>query len=51
MTGVVEGGWEFVAAAYIVSAVVLTGYATSVFLRYRGENRRSSPEAQRGTAR
>jgi hypothetical protein len=51
VTGVVEGGWEFVAAAYIVSAVVLGGYATSVFLRYRSENRRASTEAQRGSAR
>jgi hypothetical protein len=51
VTGVVEGGWEFVAAAYIVSAVVLGGYATSVFLRYRSENRRASTEAQRESAR
>jgi hypothetical protein len=50
VTGVVQGGWEFVAAAYAVSAIVLTGYATSVFLRYRTEKRRASTEAQRGTA-
>jgi hypothetical protein len=50
VTGIVQGGWEFVAAAYLVSAVVLTGYATSVFLRYRIEKRRASTEAQRGTA-
>ena len=27
MTGIVEGGWPFVWAAYIVSALVLGGYA------------------------
>lgn len=26
MTGIVEGGWPFVWAAYIVSALVLGGY-------------------------
>jgi hypothetical protein len=49
VTGVVEGGWEFVAAAYLLSAFVLTGYATSVFLRYRVEKRRAFTEAQRGS--
>jgi hypothetical protein len=49
VTGVVQGGWEFVAAAYILSAVVLTGYAASVFLRYRTEKRRASTESPRGT--
>ena len=49
MTGVVTGGWEFVAAAYIVSAVVLTAYATSVFLRYRTEKHRAATEAGRET--
>jgi hypothetical protein len=49
VTGVVQGGWEFVAAAYIVSAVVLTGYAASVFLRYRTEKLRASMEALRAT--
>jgi hypothetical protein len=41
MTGVVQGGWEFVAAAYLLSAVVLAGHATSVFVRYRSEKRRA----------
>jgi hypothetical protein len=45
----VQGGWEFVAAAYVLSAAVLGGYATSVFVRYRTERRRASTEAQRGT--
>jgi hypothetical protein len=35
MRGVVEGGWEFVIAAYAVTAVVLLGYAFSVFWRLR----------------
>jgi hypothetical protein len=48
VTGVVQGGWEFVAAAYVLSAVVLAGYSTSVFLRYRAEKGRASTEAQRG---
>jgi hypothetical protein len=49
MTGIVQGGWEFVAAAYVLSAVVLGGYTTSVFLRYRTERRRAAAEAQRET--
>ena len=34
-TGVIQGGWEFVWAAYAVSATVLIGYALSVYSRYR----------------
>ena len=49
MTGVVEGGWEFVAAAYTVTAAVLTAYAMSVFLRYRSEKNRVAIEARRET--
>jgi hypothetical protein len=33
--GVIQGGWPFVWAAYAVTTLILTGYATSVFLRYR----------------
>lgn len=33
--GVIRDGWPFVWAAYSVTALILTGYATSVFLRYR----------------
>jgi hypothetical protein len=51
MTGVVEGGWEFVAAAYTVTAAVLTAYAASVFLRYRSEKNRAAVEARRETGR
>ncbi len=41
MRGVIQGGWEFVIAAYAVTAAVLLGYATSVFLRWRAERRRT----------
>ena len=47
MSGVVQGGWGFVAAAYIVTAAVLGGYATSVFLRWRSERSRAATEAGR----
>jgi hypothetical protein len=47
VSGVVEGGWEFVAAAYIVTGAVLSAYATSVFLRYKTEQRRAAAEAER----
>ena len=46
MSGVVQGGWEFVAGAYIVTAAILSAYATSVFLRYRTEQRRAATEAE-----
>jgi heme exporter protein CcmD len=38
--GVITGGWEFVWAAYGVTAVILTGYAVSVLARYRAQLRR-----------
>jgi hypothetical protein len=47
VSGVVEGGWEFVAAAYIVTGTILSAYATSVFLRYKTEQRRAAAEAER----
>jgi hypothetical protein len=47
VSGVIEGGWGFVAAAYIVTAAVLGGYATSVFLRLRSERGRAATEARR----
>jgi len=47
VSGVVQGGWGFVAAAYIVTAAVLGGYATSVFLRWRCERSRAATEAGR----
>ena len=39
-TGVIQGGWEFVIAAYVVSAAILLGYAFSVIWRYRRERSR-----------
>jgi heme exporter protein D len=47
MRGVVVGGWEFVWAAYAVSAVILLGYALSVHRRYRTELDRRRREAGR----
>lgn len=35
MTGMIQGGWEFVIAAYAVSAVVYGGYIVSLWLRLR----------------
>jgi hypothetical protein len=46
MTGVIQGGREFVVAAYTITALVLGGYGLSVFWRWRkaaksgGESRR-----------
>jgi heme exporter protein CcmD len=37
MSGVVTGGWNFVWAAYGITALVLGGYAWSVLMRYRKE--------------
>jgi hypothetical protein len=51
VSGVVEGGWEFVAGAYIVTAAILSTYATSVFLRYRTEQRRAAAEGEREARR
>ncbi|HYS10529.1 MAG TPA: hypothetical protein VEP66_17450 [Myxococcales bacterium] len=42
MSGTVQGGWEFVIAAYVVTSVVLGSYAASVFLRYRNEKSRAN---------
>jgi hypothetical protein len=40
-SGVIVGGWEYVWAAYSVTAVILLGYAASLILRYRAERRRA----------
>jgi hypothetical protein len=47
VSGVVQGGWEFVVAAYSASAVVLGAYAASVFLRLGSEKRRATRETER----
>ena len=44
MTGQIRGGWEFVWAAYAVSAAILIGYSVSVHLRYRQERARQVRE-------
>ena len=36
-TGVIVGGWEYVWAAYAVTAVILLGYTASLIARYRSE--------------
>ena len=46
MSGVIAGGWEFVTAAYSVTALVLVGYAASVVLRYRRERQRADREGR-----
>jgi heme exporter protein CcmD len=46
--GIVQGGWEFVWAAYGLSVLVLGGYATSVILRLRSADRAAAKkEAKR----
>ena len=42
-TGIIEGGWAFVYAAYAISAAILIGYAVSLHRRYRAERRRDEP--------
>jgi heme exporter protein CcmD len=44
VNGVIQGGGEFVIAAYVVTAAVLSGYAASIFLRYRAEKKRAARE-------
>ena len=43
-SGVIVGGWEYVWAAYSVTAAILIGYAGSVIARYRAERRRAARE-------
>lgn len=46
MRGMIVGGWEYIRAAYIVSALILSTYALSVVLRYRAELRRQNGEKE-----
>jgi heme exporter protein CcmD len=46
--GVVEGGWEFVWAAYGLTALILGGYCASIAARYRSERSRAEREEGRG---
>lgn len=43
--GVIHGGWEYVWAAYSVTALVLLGYALLVHVSYRAERARAEREA------
>jgi hypothetical protein len=40
MSGVIEGGWGFVWAAYTVTAIVFLTYTGSILARYRKERKR-----------
>jgi hypothetical protein len=44
MTGVVSGGWNFVVAAYSVTALVLAIYGVTVIARLRDELSRAAKE-------
>jgi hypothetical protein len=44
VTGEIQGGWEFVVAAYLLSAAILIGYAVSIHLRYVQERARQGRE-------
>jgi hypothetical protein len=46
MNGVVSGGWNFVVAAYGVTALVLTIYGVTVITRLRDEISRAAKERQ-----
>jgi len=37
MNGMIPGGWNFVVAAYSLTAIVLTIYGASVIVRLRAE--------------
>lgn len=41
MSGMIPGGWNFVVAAYSLTALVLTIYGVSVIMRLRAEIRRN----------
>jgi hypothetical protein len=41
MTGEIQGGWEFVWAAYGVSAAFLGLYTASIIIRYRNMKSRT----------
>jgi hypothetical protein len=45
-TGVIQGGWPFVIAAYTVTATILGGYTISVYMRYRRELERRRKEGE-----
>jgi hypothetical protein len=44
MSGMITGGWNFVVAAYSLTAIVLTIYGVSVITRLRAEIARSEDQ-------
>lgn len=46
MSGTVVGGWEFVTAAYVLSAMVLGVYCLAVLRRYHRAQARQAREDQ-----
>jgi hypothetical protein len=42
MNGMIKGGWEYVIAAYSISAAVLLTYGLTLWLRLRVEARRAA---------
>ena len=47
--GVLQGGWEYVWAAYGITAIVFLGYGASLVLRFRSETARAAREALRSS--
>jgi hypothetical protein len=47
VTGVIQGGWEYVQAAYLVTAAILIGYVVSLYARHRAERDRRQRERGR----
>ena len=45
MMGAIQGGWEYVWAAYGISAAVFVGYSVSVVLRWRSAVERRARES------
>ncbi|HEY5611343.1 MAG TPA: hypothetical protein VIL97_09065 [Thermoanaerobaculia bacterium] len=41
MEGIVAGGWEYVVAAYLITAATLLAYGASVFVRERSKGGRA----------
>ena len=48
MNGIVVGGWEFVWAAYALTAIALLAYGVMVVTRSREERRRADAGPGRG---
>ena len=48
MNGIVVGGWEFVWAAYALTAIALLAYGVMVVTRAREERRRAEAGPDRG---